>query len=500
MDIRKGKLNVFVAIGFKLITMVMAIVVKVVLVGICGNDVNGLNALYLSIIGMLSVAELGVGSAITFCMYRPIVEGNNEVVSALYHLFKKLYRLIGLVIFSAGVAITPFLHYFAKDYAALDVNMYLTFLLLLTSVTATYMYSAKTSLINAYKNNYITTAITQGGLVLQYILQIVALYVTKSFTCYLICRLITVMIQMVVTEIVVKKKYAAVVETKARIDAVTAQAVTNNIKAMFVHKIGYVLVNTVDSVIISAFVGVVSLGEYSNYNMVLTSMTGIINLVFASLTSVIGHLCVEADEKTVRKYYESFHILNFFIGTVFFLGYFSVIDDLVAILFSADLVVTRDISLVITLNGFVQFMRRSNLTFRDAMGLFYNDRWKPLAEGILNIFLSILLVKCVGVTGVIIATIITNLLICHIVEPYVIYKNVFMSSPKGFYWKNYGLIICFFIALIGLSGCIRSDSFSFMELVFNGGLSVVVSAVLCAIVVVFDKSHAKQLWGLLKKS
>ena len=134
------------------------------------------------------------------------------------------------------------------------------------------------------------------------------------------------------------------------------------------------------------------------------------------------------------------------------------------------------------------------------MGLFYNDRWKPLAEGILNIFLSILLVKCVGVTGVIIATIITNLLICHIVEPYVIYKNVFMSSPKGFYWKNYGLIICFFIALIGLSGCIRSDSFSFMELVFNGGLSVVVSAVLCAIVVVFDKSHAKQLWGLLKKS
>ena len=161
MDIKKGKLNVSIAIVFKIITMIMAVVVKMVLVDICGNEVNGLNALYISIIGVLSVAELGIGSAITFCMYKPIVEKNHSVVSALYGLFQKLYLFIGAVILCGGVALTPFLHLFAKDYVELNVNMYVTFLLILISVVATYLFSAKTSLINAYKNNYITTAITR---------------------------------------------------------------------------------------------------------------------------------------------------------------------------------------------------------------------------------------------------------------------------------------------------------------------------------------------------
>lgn len=499
MDIKRGKLNISVAIGFKLITMVMAIIVKVVLVDVCGNEVNGLNALYLSIIGMLSVAELGVGSAITFCMYKPIVEGKNEVVSALYHLFKKLYLLIGCVIFCAGLAITPFLRYFAKDYAEINVNMYVTFLLLLTSVTATYLYSAKTSLINAYKNNYITTAITQGGLVLLYVLQILALYVTRSFVCYLICRSITVLIQMVATQIVTKRKYAAIIETKAKLDAPTAKMVTKNIKAMFIHKIGYVLVNTVDSVVISSFVGVISLGEYSNYTMVLTSMTGIINLVFTSLTSVFGHLCVEEDRITARKYCESFHLLNFFIGTVFFLGYYAVIDNLIAILFSADLVVTRDISLVITMNGFVQFMRRNILTFRDATGSFYSDRWKSLFEGTLNIVLSILLVKHIGVTGVIVATIITNLLICHIVEPYVLYKNAFEGSVHRYYLKNYSMILIFATALLALNTCVRTSLSGWGELLLNGLTSLAVSAIVCAVWGLFSRRETVQLAKILRK-
>lgn len=499
MDIKRGKLNILVAIGFKLVTMVMAVVVKVALVDVCGNEVNGLNALYLSIIGVLSVAELGIGSAITFCMYKPIVEGKDEVVSALYHLFRKLYFLVGFFIFCAGLAITPFLRFFVKDYTQIDVNMYLTFVLLLTSVTATYLYSAKTSLINAYKNDYITTAITQGGLVLLYILQILALYVTKSFVCYLICRLVTVLIQMVVTQIITKRRYATIIETKVKLDAVTAKTVTKNIKAMFIHKVGYVLVNTVDSLVISAFVGVISLGEYSNYTMVLTSMTGIINLVFTSLTSVIGHLCVEEDRTTAQKYYESFHLLNFFIGTVFFLGYYAVIDNLIALLFSPDLVVTRDISFVITMNGFVQFMRRSTLTFRDATGSFYEDRWKPLFEGILNVILSVLFVRFTGVVGVLIATIITNLLICHIIEPYVLYRNAFDVSPKRFYFMNYGMILEFAIVLMIQNLLMKSMSISFWQMIVNGIISISCSIILCGIVFLFNRSRFIQLIRIIKR-
>ena len=152
--------------------MVMAVLVKRQLILFCGNEVNGLNALYLSIIGFLAVAELGLGTAITFSMYKPVVEEDLDQISALYHLFRRLYLIIGVLILVAGVTLTPFLHYFAKDYAQINVNLHATFLLMLVSVALTYLYSAKLALFNAYKNNYITTAITSGGNILQYVLQL----------------------------------------------------------------------------------------------------------------------------------------------------------------------------------------------------------------------------------------------------------------------------------------------------------------------------------------
>ena len=131
MDKKKSLLNVSVSIGFQIITMIMVIFVKKMLIQVCGNEVNGLNALYLSIIGFLSVAELGVGSAITFCMYKPIVEGDIQKVSALYCLFKKVYTIVSGVILASGLAITPFIHLLAKDYTELNVDLYGTFILII---------------------------------------------------------------------------------------------------------------------------------------------------------------------------------------------------------------------------------------------------------------------------------------------------------------------------------------------------------------------------------
>lgn len=499
MDIKKGKLNVSISIAFKIITMVMSVVVKMALVRICGNEVNGLNSLYISIIGVLSVAELGIGSAITFSMYKPIVEGDDVTVSALYHLFERLYLLIGSIIFVGGLIITPFLPFFAKDYTELNVNMYVTFLLILVSVILTYLFSAKTSLINAYKNNYITTAITQGGVTFQYFLQIAVLLLTKSFICYLICRIIAVALQWSITEVITKKKYGAIIKAKAKLDQATKAGVKRNVKAMFMHKIGYVLVNTVDSIVISAFVGVVSLGEYSNYILILSSMTGIITLVFTSLTSVIGHLCVEEDKETAKKYCESFHLLNFIIGTVFFLGYYAVADNLIALLFSAELIASKSVSFVITLNGFVQFMRRSTLMFRDATGSFYADRWKPLVEGICNIVLSIVFVRFFGVVGVLIATIITTLLICHIVEPYVLYQNAFGQSPRKYYLKNYVMILSFGFTLIVLNSCLPIGSNGLLQLLTNGVISVVFSLLLSGGILLANRKTVKQLLTIFKR-
>ena len=491
MDKKKGILNVSVSIGFKLCTMVMALFVKRILINTCGNEVNGLNALYLSIIGFLSVAELGFGTAVTFCMYKPIVEKNDAQVAALYHLFQRLYLLIGGVILAAGLLILPWIHLFAKDYLQLEVNLYLSFGLMLISVVATYLFSAKMALFNAYKNNYITTAITSGGYVFQYVLQIAVLLLTKSFVGYLICRIVTALVQWGVTERLISKHHSKIIKTRATLDPELRDGLIKSIKAMMMHKVGYVLVNSVDSMVISIFVGVVALGEYSNYVTILASMTGVLSLVFTSLTSIIGHVYVSETKDTTCKYCEAFHLLNFMLGVGFFLGCYAIVDDLIAILFSADLIVAKSISFVIVLNSFVQFMRQTVLVFRDATGTFYNDRWKPLVEGVFNVIFSVLFVEWIGVQGVIIATIATNLLICHVIEPYVLYKNAFDLSPIRYYWKNYGRIVCFIAALLMLNQCMVSVTNHWLQLLINGCISVGISLVVC-IGAIFSNKHIGQ--------
>lgn len=487
MDKRRSILNVGVSITFKVITMITSIVVKRMLVSSCGIEVNGLNTLYLSVIGFLSVAELGVGSAITFCMYRPIVEEKHEQVAALYRMFVRFYYTIGSVIFLLGLLLLPALPHLAKDYAAGPTGLYGTFLLMLGSVVITYLFSAKTALFNAYKNNYITTAITSSGLLLQHILQIIVLIFSNSFVAYLWCRIIAVLAQWLITEILIRKKYSNIVRIRANLDPAAKEDLKKNIKAMFIHKIGAAMVFNLDSIIISYFVGVIALGEYSNYLTVLSAITGILILIFNSMTSIVGHYFVGESKVKVIRTHEIYHLVNFAVGIVFYLGYYSIIDNLIAVLFSAEFIVGKTIKYTITLNAFVQFMRQNTLMFREATGAFYYDRWKPLLEGIINTVLSIAFVKKFGIAGVLAATIVTNLMICHIVEPYVLYKFSFSTSPFKYYVTNYGMIVIFVVAMMVMDRCIAYGENQFLMILRNGTVSVMISAVICAAAIFVDK-------------
>lgn len=488
MDKRKGIQNVAVSLFFKILLTGAAIFERRLLIEYAGNDVNGLNSLFTSIIGFLSVAELGIGGAITFCMYKPIVEGELNTVTALYQLFKKLYFCVGILIAVAGLALTPFLNVFAKGYETINENIYVTFILMLISVVLTYTYSAKTSLLNAHKCEYITTTINSTGMIVQYILQIFVLIKTRSFTNYLICRIVAVLFQWIITEIVAKKRYDGICEAKpCPLDQETKHEVTRSIKAAFMHKIGTVLVNSADGIIISTLIGVAILGKYSNYTVIVTAMFGIITLFFTPLTSVIGHCCVSEDKEKIVKYFEVFYSFNLCIGLIFFMGYYSIIDDLVVLCFGEGLVLERTVPFIVSVNYFVQFMRKSTILFRDATGTFYYDRYKPIFEGALNIVLSIVLAHTMGIVGVIVATIITNLLICHVVEPLVLYKHKFFKSPIKHYVKRYASLLSFPFIILLQDAIMISTKNHLINLIVNGVRSVLFSLILCAILLIQNK-------------
>ena len=370
---------------------------------------------------------------------------------------------------------------------------------MLASIVINYLYSAKSSLINAYKNNYITTTFHSIALIVEGILQLVLLYLYKSFELYLICKIISTCIEWLLTNIYFKKHHKQALDMTAKLDQGTKTEVMQKTKAMFMHKIGILLVNTSDSIIISAFISVVILGKYSNYTTIVTAMNGILALVFTPLTSIIGHLCVGDNNNLKLKYFNFFYGLNFILGIVFYLGYYAVIEDVVTICFGEGLELRKDISIVITINYFIQFMRQSVLTFRDATGTFYNDRYKPIFEGILNIILSISLVYVCGVTGVIIATIITNLLICHTVEPYVLFKDGFEMTPKKYYFENYIFIAIFGISLTIIHFIHIDISNVWLSFIINGFIAVGISIIPCLTMYIYNKDFRTETLNILKK-
>lgn len=504
MDKKKSLLNIITSIISHCILLISALIVRRLLIQNIGNEVNGLNSLYTSIIGILAVAELGIGSAITFSMFKPIVDGEAKRISALYFLYRKLYFIIGFVIFCAGLLVLPFLPRLISDFEKLSFDIYIPYLLTLVSVVLTYLYGAKTSLIQVHKNDYITTGILTIGSIIRYGLQIITILIWKSFTLYLVCQIVETIIIWILTEIVARSRYGEIIQRKERIDETTKTEITKNIKAMFMHKIGTALVNTVDSVIISAFIGVVILGKYSNYTLIVGVVVGIISLFFSPLTSVVGHLYAKGDIKETKKWFDYFYSLNFFLAVIFFLGYFAVIDSVIKLCLGPGLEVLRSITFIITLNQFTMFMRKTTLLFRNASGTFYYDRWKPIGEGICNLVLSLFFVQIFPeeykVVGVIVATIITTLGICHIVDPYVVFKHAFHMPVKEYYIRNYSYIGLFIIALIGLSFLTKDSENPIIGILINGFISICVSITVLGLVMIVDKSFRNSVTTMGKKT
>lgn len=504
MDKKKGLLNIVTSIASKVLLLVVALYVRRLLILCVGNEANGLNSLYGSIIGLLAVAELGVGSAIVFSMYRPIVEGAKDRVAALFCLYRKLYRIIGAVIFVVGLAVMPFLPRMISDYEALDINVYITYLLTLISVVLSYLYGAKTSLIEAHKDNYITTVIGGVSRLVRYGMQIAVLLIWQSFVLFLVCQIIETILIGCATEAVVRKLHPEIIRMHEKLDEDTKQEVSKNVKAMFMHKVGAILVGAVDSLVISTFIGVVILGKYSNYMAIAGAMTGVITLIFIPLTSVIGHLCASSEPKEIKRYFNHFCSLNYIVGLIFYLGYYAVIDNLITLVFEPGLEMVRAVAFTITLSQFILYMRHAPLLFRDASGTFYYDRWKPFAEGVSNLILSVLFVKILPeeycVVGVIVATIITSLLICDIIEPHIIYKYVFKETARRFYFRNYGGIVLFSVCM-GIMEKLRvSTGNNLSELFINGFISVGLSAFVLLLLCLIDKRFREECRSLRRQA
>ncbi len=490
-------INVAVSILFKFLMLAADVIIVRFIIKFAGNQINGLNSLFKSIIGVLSLAELGMGTAITYCMYKPIADGDTQKIVALYCLFKKIYLCVGLVILGLGLVITPFLPFFASGYT-MDANIYVCFLLTLASTVLSYTYSSGLSLINAYKKNYITTALSSGTTLLCYICQILVLYFTGNYYIYLTVHICTNFVLLILTKLYNRKHYKEIVTQKAQIDPQTKKDVSKNVGAMFMHKLGSVLVSTFDSLIISTFISVTVLGYYSNYITIASALNALLCLCFSPLTSIIGHEAV-TNKDNLNKIFRIMLFINFSLGIVFFMGYFAIINPLITLFYGKGLLLDNATIIVITVNYFVTFMRQTIQLFRNAQGIFYYDRWKPFFEGVTNLVLSIICVKFIGLYGVILATIFTNLTINYTIEPHVLFKYGFNKKASGYYLRTYGLVAVFAVCLIiYILLPLPTVSNLFVQILINGFTSVAIAIIPVIIYFLVDVKMRKELVNMIK--
>jgi O-antigen/teichoic acid export membrane protein len=492
MDKKRAIINVLVAIVFKVVILIVSIIARRVIINTIGNELNGLNSLFSSIFSLLSLVELGMSVAVSFSLIKPIVENDYYKINAYYHYFNKLYKKVSILSLLLGSILIFFLPVLAKDYS-LDINIYIPYILFLISNSLRYVYLANTTLINAFKNNYLSTIIVSSSLLLIDIMQIISVLIFKNYYLYAVSSIIGTIVEWIVLELVVNKKYKRCIQiTSAKLAPSDLELSKKHIKGVFMHKVGSVLVNTTDSIIISAFVGINLLGIYSNYATIALGLSSLLNLLFTSVVSNVSHGFYKLNKESFKKYFYFFHGLNFGVGMVMYLGFYAIINQLVTIFFGPNLLINQLNVMIITINYFIQYLRQSALAFKDASGIFYVDRIKPVVEGVLNLVLSIvfvLLLRDTGyeIIGVIASTIITNLFICHIVEPHILFKYSFESSAKKYYFKNYFYILVFVLTIIMFNFITNFNlENTFLDLLVKGTISVIFSSIISFIVLMLN--------------
>ena len=429
------------------VQLVLQFVLRKVLIDTLGAKYLGVNGLFTNIFSLLNLAELGIGSAIVFSMYKPIAEGNMEQVKALNNLYKKLYFIIAFVVGVLGAAITPFLPYLISgDTAGLEINIYIVYLLFLANTLIGYFSAHKRSLLFAFQRNDVENKVKSGVLIVSTVLQIIALLLFKSFYAYVILMVVGTLLDCILVQVFANKLYPEINGKAEPLNPVIKKEITKNVAAMSLHKIGGAVVFSTDNILISALVSYIVLGYYSNYVLITTSVTALIGIFSTSMQASVGSYIQEKDKNSVYHFYLKTNFLFAWLSGFCTICLLCLFQPFIYIWTGNKEYLLPEISVfLIVISFYLSKMRTNTSMFKDCAGLMWQDRWKPIAESVINLVASIVLAKYLGLNGIILGTIISTIVAPLWVEPFVLYKHYFKKSV----WRYFGKYAFYTVVTVG---------------------------------------------------
>jgi len=450
MSKKQPLINAITAAFASFSSIIIGLIAKNIFLRILGIEYLGLNGLFSNIIAALGILELGFGTAIIYNMYRPIANHDHETTKSLMRFYKKAYRIIALAVLLIGLSIIPFLPFFIKE-VTIPINVTIIYILFILDVVASYILSYKRSILYVHQKNNIVSLVHIGYLIFLNIAQLTALAITKNYYLYLIIKIFAVILENLVITFIANKKYPYITEPDVKkLDPVVEKDIFKKIRAMFFHKIGKYIVLGTDNIIISKYLGLATVGLYSNYQLILSSMDGLIGQGISALTPTVGHMLITKSEKETFDSFKKIRFINFWLAAISGCCLLVAIPPFISLWIGQEYLLSTITLIVLIFIYFQNLMRWTYNIFKEAAGIFHEDRFVPLIESMINIVASILLVKLIGLPGVFIGTIISSFALWCYSYPKFVYAKIFKRSYLQYIKETLGYVLLF-IAVSAIS-------------------------------------------------
>lgn len=491
--------NIIFGVILRAYQIIVPFLMRTAMIYLMGVQYLGLNSLFTSVLQVLNLAELGVGSAMIYSMYRPIAEDDNTTICALMKLYRTYYRLIGLIIAVVGCILTPFIPKLISGDIPQGINIYILYLLNLGATVLSYwLFAYKNSILQAHQRTDIVSKVTLITNTIQYVLQLFVLWIFKNYYLYVIVMLVTQALTNIVTAIMADKIYPQF-KPKGELHKEEIHQINQKIRDLFTAKLGGVVVGSADTIVISAFLGLTTLAVYQNYYFIMNSICGFITVIFSAITAGIGNsLVTESSEKNYNDF-KKFTFIICFILCICCCCFVGLYQPFMKLWVGKKFMLSFSFVILFCILFYCLELAMVWATVKDAAGLWHSDRFRPLIGACANLIMNIVLVQIIGLYGIILSTVFSYIFISMPWLIHNLFKFLYNESLKV-YLKDLSMYILVAILATTITTiiCRKITFVGIFELVFKGIISIIIP-VSIEILCYRKKEEFKESIKLVKK-
>lgn len=446
----KVKRNIIFSAIQNIVNILITLMGRMVFVYVLDESYLGINGLFSNIFGILSLADLGMGTAMMYHLYKPIAENNQEEIIELISFFKKIYVGIAATVMIIGLLLMPFLPLIIN----LDHEipyLYGYYIIALLNSVMSYLFVYRTTLITADQKNYLLSKCIIIFKLIIFLMQTGVLFLFKNYLLYLTVALILNFICNLYQNHIALCQYPYLKMKSQRLSRDKRRAIFQDIKALFVYKICGTIQSNTDNILISIFVGTIAVGYYSNYQLIIAQIVTFFSLIFNNLKASVGNILFDKESSNEEKWFlfNVFELLNYWLVSFCSISFYVLSKGFIEICFGENFVMDSFVVLVIVMNFYTSNIRQTIWIFRETTGIFVQTKYITSVTAAINIILSVIMGYYMGITGILLATVIARMIYAWWKEPKVLF-NVYFHRAGREYIKKYILrvILCLVVGMI----------------------------------------------------